>query len=215
MPQQARTKGRDARKRGKGVIWHGRARPLRWFLGLALAGVFAITSLPAQNTVRWSTNYYTVTGSHPREIRRSISQARPWKQRDGFDALTTWRIDWNYSVVSTGQGCRPDAVSTVTTITTTLPRFIPATNAPPELLQRWAKYFSALARHEAQHAANGIAAASEIRTRLASAGGQASCDGLRLELNTLANAIVEQRRRADRELDQRTRHGASDGATFP
>ena len=169
----------------------------------------------AQDTLKWTTNYYRVTGLTPRQVRHSMTAARPWRDRNDSDAVTAWTVTWNYTVVPTSQGCRPENVRTVTTITTTLPLFVPPTNAPPELLQRWAQYFTALARHEAQHAAMATGAAEEILAGLNATVERRDCPSLQRELTALAGALDERRRWAEREMDQRTRPGAADGARFP
>src|SRR5689334_18835720 len=91
-------------------------------LGLVGLGVMPVAS-EAQPSLRWTTNYYQVTGETPREIRRSISEARPWRNRSDSDATTTWTVTWNYTTVSGEEGCPAETVRTVTTIATTLPLF--------------------------------------------------------------------------------------------
>jgi predicted secreted Zn-dependent protease len=169
----------------------------------------------AQDSFKWTTNYYRVTGLNPRQLRHSINENRPWRRRSDTDAVTTWAVTWNYAFASTPQGCRCENIRTTTTITTTLPLFVPGTNAPPELLQHWARYFTALTRHEAQHAAMANSAAADVRTALSSAGERGDCSSLQRDLNAAANQAIERRRREERELDLRTRHGAVDGARFP
>ena len=47
-----------------------------WFLFL-----LGVAAVPAADSVLIRTNYYVVTGSTPREIADSMTQARPWKDR--------------------------------------------------------------------------------------------------------------------------------------
>ncbi len=182
---------------------------LLWWLGAMHEG-----GLLAQNIVRWTTNYYTVTGATVREIRRSMNAARPWRNREGVDASTTWKVEWKYALDSSG-GCAVSDVSTVTTIATTLPRYIPPTNVATEVVQQWVKYFSALAKHEAVHAGIGTSAATEIQAHLASHAAMSDCVSLRRSLDAAANGILNRRRRDERDLDVRTQHGATEGARFP
>jgi predicted secreted Zn-dependent protease len=182
---------------------------------LALLGCLDVGRAGAQPVVRWTTNFYTVTGSTPREIRQSLNQHRPWKRSQEIDAHTTWSVTWKYTVISGGGGCRPETVTTEVSIVTSLPRYVPPTNAPVELRTRWARYFGALARHEAEHAAIGRAAALDVQGALSGFGERPNCDLLREALNARGAALLEQRRREEREMDQRTRHGANDGARFP
>ncbi len=197
-----------------------RPRPF-WRLALVfialLGGLRAgsADAAPAQDALRWTTNYYRVTGNNPREVRQSMNESRPWRARNDSDAITAWSVTWTFTFTSSGQGCRLDSVRTATTITTTLPVFVPPTNAPTELKQRWAAYFTALARHEGQHALMATRAAAEIQSRLSSAGERINCPTLQRDLNAMAESIVARYRQEEREMDRTTRHGAADGARFP
>jgi predicted secreted Zn-dependent protease len=193
---------------------HGRFR-LPWSVaGLMVWSCGLGTELFAQNVVRWTTNYYAVTGATVREIRRSMNASRPWRNRETVDAATNWRVEWKFAMESSGVGCRITDVNTVTTIATTLPRYVPPTNVPPEVVQYWVKYFGALARHEAIHAEMAKAAGLEIQTSLGAHSGL-DCIILRLQADAAANSILNRRRREERDLDVRTQHGATDGARFP
>lgn len=186
-----------------------------WKRVVALGGMFLAAAAQAQSVVRWTTNYYRVTGLSAREIRQSIDQARPWRPRNEFDAMTSWTVTWSFSVTPSGEGCQVGAVRTVATIATTMPMLVPATNRPVELWQRWARYYAALARHEAEHASIAKAAAAEIQARLSAGGGGGDCATVRRELQAVAESILDRHRREDQAMDQRTRHGAGDGARFP
>jgi predicted secreted Zn-dependent protease len=188
---------------------------LRWWLaGLMVWSGGLGTGLFAQNIVRWTTNYYVVTGASVREIRRSMTEARPWRNRETVDAATTWRVEWKFAMNSSGVVCHMTDVSTVTTIATTLPRYVPPTNAAPELVERWVKYFGALARHETVHAEMAKATGVEIQNTLR-AESAADCALLRRQADAVGNSILSRRRREERELDLRTQHGGTEGARFP
>jgi predicted secreted Zn-dependent protease len=200
--------------------WRSHGRKSRWAIIGMVLGIGCFLSMGrvegrAADILKWTTNYYRVTGSTPLELRRSISQMRPWRNRNSSDAVTTWNVTWQYAVVPGPSGCRADSIRMTTTITTMLPLFVPPTNPPPELLKRWAEYFTALTRHEALHAAFATGAAAEIRGVLSSGGAHAHCEALQRDLNGRASAVLDRRRREEREMDVRTRHGAADGARFP
>lgn len=169
----------------------------------------------AQNSLRWTTNYYAVTGAALPEIRQSIRQSRPWKERFDLDGMTDWRVTWQFSVAPTSSGCRCGSFSTQTTIATTLPRWIAPTNAPESVKTIWQNYAAALGQHESGHAAVALAAATEMRKRVGQAGEGSSCDGLKQRINELSQQVVEEYRKRDKEYDERTRHGATQGAAWP
>src|SRR5262245_7579054 len=177
------------------MSWLSRRRILA---GGVIASVFPFC-VTAQNTTIWTTNYYSVTGANFFELRRSLDQARPWKTRPPVDGSTAWQIEWQFSVVPTAGGCRCGSFSTRTTITTTLPLWMAPTNASRVMREDWARYFKALAQHEAGHAQHGLEAASEQSRRIAELGEDAECSRLKRRINGVAREIVEAFRKRDQE----------------
>ena len=169
----------------------------------------------AQNTLRWTTNYYTVTGATLPEIRQSIRQNRPWKERFDLDGMTEWRVTWQFNVTPAEHGCRCSSFGTQTAITVTMPRWITPTNAPDAVKQIWQKYAVALAQHEAGHAAIALAAAADVRKRVQEAGEGIDCDGLTKRINDLGRQVIEEHRKRDKDYDEQTQHGATEGASLP
>ena len=169
----------------------------------------------AQHPVRWTTNYYPVTGATLPEIRQSMRQNRPWKERLDLDGMTDWKVTWQFSVASTANGCRCSSFGTQTTITVTMPRWFPPTNAPDTLKQIWQKYAVALAQHEAGHGAIALAAAAEVKRRIQAIGEGGDCASLKQQINALGHQVIEEHRRRDKEYDASTRHGTTQGATLP
>jgi predicted secreted Zn-dependent protease len=180
------------------------ARSLLWLRAFLL--LFAVgVSAHAQNSVSISTNFYAASGSNFREIRRSIEQARPWK--DNFDGDTRWEINWKYTTTQGPGGCTPSGFSTTTKIVVTLPRWTPPPDVLSEVKTQWTRYFTNLAQHEAGHARLGLAAAAEVQKQIAGVGTQADCAQLRQLINDRANAVVADYRRREVEYDKRTDHG--------
>lgn len=188
-------------------------RPLARLAALALC--LAPLAAPAQSVARWTTNFYTVTGASLPELRHSIQQARPWKESQPTDAITDWRVNWQFTVQSGADGCRLRSVSISTTIATTLPRWHAPTNADPGTLRAWTHYLLALGRHEAGHGQIGLMAAAEIEKRFHAHGAAPDCESLKAALNALGHRIVAEHRQRDLDYDARTRHGATQGAVLP
>ncbi len=195
----------------------GARRGWRFRIGLAAGGLLALAAAPAwgQGDVRSTTNYYRVSGATLREIRQSLNQRRPWRDRAQVDAMTVWTVTWKYGLVTTALGCRAENFQIHTVITTTLPLYGSSTNVSPEVKGRWAGYFQALAAHEARHAGIASRAAAEVQSRLAGVGERASCAALQAELNALGESVLARHRAEEREMDRTSHHGAVDGARFP
>ena len=169
----------------------------------------------AQNAVTWTTNYYSVTGATLVEMRQSIRQSRPWKDRFDADGFTDWRVAWRFVVTPSEGGCRCSSFTTQTTIVTTLPRWNAPTNAPEAPREIWQKYVTALGLHEAGHAQLSLAAAAELQRRSKDVAEAADCETLKKRLNDLGERVIEEHRKRDREYDERTQHGTTQGAFLP
>lgn len=170
--------------------------------------------LRGENSVRWSTNYYPVTGSTVREIRDSIRSKRPWRDRFSHDAMTDWRVNWRFNLVAGAEGCRCAAFSTQTSILVTMPRWIAPTNAAETTVNRWTDYRAALGRHEAAHAAIALAAAAELNKRARAIGVAADCDQLKQRLEEAGRIVIEEFRARDKAYDEKTQHGGTEGAVL-
>ncbi len=189
---------------------------LGW-LHVVWCGVIAVLSpalASAQNSVHWTTNYYSVSGATLGEIQQSLSRNRPWKDRSALDGLTEWRIQWRFQVTSSPGECRLSSFTTATTITMTLPRWLRPTNAALEVATNWGRYIVALGQHEAGHAQIGLAAAAEQQRRVPALAPDGNCEALKQRINELAQRIVDDHGRRDREYDEQTEHGVKQGATL-
>jgi predicted secreted Zn-dependent protease len=171
---------------------------------IVLASI-ALASFAHAQSIHWTTNFYSVTGADFREIRQSIASSRPWN--DGFDGDTRWRINWSYQLTPTPSGCAYTGFRTTTTIVTTMPRWTPPTNVVPEVKEQWTRFFTNLMQHEVGHARIGMAAAAEINRQVLQIGGASDCEGMKREIDGLANRIVEIHHARDKEYDERTNHG--------
>jgi predicted secreted Zn-dependent protease len=174
--------------------------------------VFAVEA-QAQNSIWRTTNYYNVTGASIREIYQSFAQARPWKNKSGMDGQTEWHVEWRFNVAPAANGCRCTFFTTETRITMTLPRWTAPANAPAEVKTNWQRYITALGQHEAGHAQIALDAAAQMERQNRSAEG-GDCESLRRTITSQSNATLEEYRRREKEYDERTRHGAAQGATL-
>jgi len=167
-----------------------------------------------QNTFVQTTNYYVVKGATLREVQQSIRQSRPWKDRHPAEGFTQWQVNWHYAVNGTPDGCRCTSFTTKTTVTITLPRWIPATNPPPEMRAAWERYLTALARHETAHAQFAVTAAAELQQRINALGPDPNCENLKRRINSVGRQVLADQRKLEKEFDQRTSHGTKEGVSL-
>jgi predicted secreted Zn-dependent protease len=158
-------------------------------------------------------HFYTVTGSNPGEIYRSLHEAPAAPGGRSAPGRTNWTITWRAQWNAGAAGCRvtPQVDLQVEVL---LPEWNARAGADPQVGAMWDTYVGALSRHEAGHvdiASAGAAAVDRLlRTTVAT-----SCIGMDERLRREAGELIERYRQRDREYDERTRHGATQGATWP
>jgi predicted secreted Zn-dependent protease len=192
----------------------GHVRADVFFLSAFALLLLTAFSATAQNSVQWKTNFYRVTGATLPEIHDSLRGARPWKD-NARDGLTEWSIRWDFRTVVSAESCRLASFTTATTITITLPRWVAPTNASMDATHAWQRYIGALGKHEAGHGQIAVAAASELQRRFSAVSAEASCDVLQRKISHIGNATINEFRKRDDAYDERTEHGAKDGAFLP
>src|SRR6266481_410974 len=181
-------------------------RPLL-MLVIGFASCCALAAM-AEDTMTVTTNYYTVEGTSVRELRAALDQSRSLKGRSPSDARTAWDIRWSFQTISSETECRLRSVEIRTTITITLPRWVPSSNAAPDLQQRWQNYLKALLKHEDGHRVLAQLAAAEVGKQVRSIKGAPSCDALGESIKTKANATIAEYREKEAQYDRKTEHGA-------
>ncbi|MBI3413832.1 MAG: DUF922 domain-containing protein [Verrucomicrobia bacterium] len=176
---------------------------------------FAATSAPVQDKVRWTTNYYSVSGDTLLAIQDSLHAGRPWKDKSALDGSTEWQVDWRFKLRRSEDGCQIQQFTTTTTIVITLPRWTTWTNAAPGVRQAWTRYIAALGQHEAGHAKIGLAAAAELRKQVKELGEDQPCETLKETVDALGQRVVTEFKGKDKEYDRVSQHGATQGARLP
>lgn len=169
----------------------------------------------AAHGVQWVTNYYSVTGATLSEIRQSMRQSRPWKDRKDLDGFTEWNVAWTFSTTATATGCRCSTFATQTRVVITLPKWVKPADASPETADSWKQYADALALHETGHGRHAILASTQLQRGMQSIGERPTCEALKQAINELGDRTITEFRRKDEDYDRETRHGATQGARFP
>lgn len=184
---------------------------------LALAAAFALlapAAAGAENKLVWQTNYYAIKGTNLSELRQSIAESRPWKDRTNFVGLTQWWIGWQFKVERSDEGCRCSSFTTTTLITNTLPLWKPPAGAPDELNKTWARYIVALGQHEEGHSRLALAALADMHKRVKALGESPDCATMRKRINETGERVLQEHRQREAEYDRRTNHGATQGAAL-
>jgi len=181
------------------------------------AGFVAVTvpATAAPDSLTITTNHYVVTGSTLTEVRESINRARPGGLKSSTDALTTWKINWRSRVSTVNGQCQLDQLTVDTTISIVMPSWRPPTNASPQAVKKWVAYYTALQKHEMNHAESGKQAAKELRRRILEVPPEADCTVLRQRIEEIADEVIAQYEKRDTDYDRETTHGLKEGARLP
>jgi predicted secreted Zn-dependent protease len=161
---------------------------------------------------------YDVDGATPAEVRSNLNNIGPFSDRTKrrHDAKTYWHVRWRYRHTTNAQGCNIVSVSTSVEITITLPQLKTTPAPPPELARAFAAYIEKVLVHEKGHGENGIEIARRVKSAIGKLSPRPTCDELVRDANAIGNRIVkEEGVRLDVDYDDRTRHGRTQGATFP
>jgi predicted secreted Zn-dependent protease len=130
-------------------------------------------------------------------------------------ALTAWNINWNYKWVTAGGSCGISNLTVKVDIVTTLPTWAPPTTADESLIDKWKRFSDALVIHEHGHAQNALDRAAEIAAAMARVDPKPTCDTLETAADAAGAAIIDYGRQWDVTYDAETRHGVTQGTSFP
>lgn len=187
----------------------------RWSLVAGFMGALAgITPAAATDRFTVRTNYYTVTGASLREVHESLVQRRPWRTNLSFYARTDWEVKWTSRFAQHRQQFRLQQFNLDTRVTMLLPRWTPPEGVDSEVARHWQEYLDNLLAHESGHVSIARQAARNIRNRVNALAGYGSGAALRKAVERAVDEVLDQAKRQEREYDQRTGHGATQGAVF-
>lgn len=172
----------------------------------------------AEPNISIKTVFYTVEGSTPQEIRDSINKFRPQNKgysNKNYDAYTKWLVKWNYLYQTQNNRCSIQTVQVNTDIITTLPKWKVNSKASKQVKNQWERYIIALTKHEEGHQKHGINASKEVLQTIKKLPDYSSCTQLGTAVNAASDRIIKKYNQKDLEYDRVTRHGTTQGATFP
>lgn len=150
---------------------------------------------------------YEVTGRSPRGIRSSIDESKPADpQGVRHDAVTNWRYQPRF--VSRNGECLPETATVEHRITIILPDLASREALSGRDRDAWDRYFTALVGHELNHARIAETGVRQMESAMRAA---TTCEGIRAAITAGGAAINA----ASAQYDQQTRHGRTEGATFP
>jgi predicted secreted Zn-dependent protease len=160
--------------------------------------------------------YYDVVGDSAKELRHQLDTNGPLGE-DGkrVDGHTDWHVAWTYQYAPAAGSCKLTELEITLTATIILPRWTAGDETSSALVKRWQSYIAALRVHEDGHYSHGVRAAEEIKSLGQSFGISDDCSTMAKRFDDQAASILEKYSLADAAYDADTKHGRTQGATFP
>ena len=158
---------------------------------------------------------YPVRGRTVAEVRRALGSAATGATLTGSygEEHSSLRWQWN-ARASVGLGCELHDVRITVTSSITVPAWVADSAAEPGMAERWAAFDAALRRHERGHEAIAYATAGTLAQSLRHVR-SARCADAGIAGNQLGAQAIDALQRAQRQYDDSTGHGRTQGATWP
>ena len=151
--------------------------------------------------------YYDVRGADINSVTASMMSGRE------FAGRTYWNLSYEYNARSQPGGCKADSVMTKLELRMSLPRWTPPAGVSGDMVDRWQRFIAALQLHEEGHLENAKNLERSARGALLAVSAP-DCGALNAALRARFDQVLERGRAEDRDYDQRTGHGKTQGATL-
>lgn len=160
--------------------------------------------------------YYEVRGDSEKELRCQLTEnGCTWNDGKKYDAVTRWYIKWDHQCRRTEAGYVADSFRPVVEIVFRYPKWLRGVNAPPRLVNAWNIYMTRLVTHEGEHRDMAVTAADQLSRAVADIPPAPSCALLMQEVHRLCSRRIALLNEEQAAFDERTNHGAYQGAVFP
>jgi predicted secreted Zn-dependent protease len=158
---------------------------------------------------------YTVTGRSAAEVRGQMDRLGP-RSEDGkiYDANTRSELKWTYQYQSGLDGCRIGSTIVRLDVVYVMPKWADYDSAPRDVRESWDRYLGRLTVHEQGHRDISMQVAADLESDLLAMRSR-YCDELGKAANEAGEGKLKTLKDRNREFDERTRHGADEGAVFP
>lgn len=172
-----------------------------------------LDTYPAAVMGQTTVTYYDIHGRTLEELRSDMRRLGPKVNGASFVGETRSPMRWRWRTESIGTSmCMIQDVTVSVAAVITLPRWNPPSGADADLVTAWNRFLGALETHEAGHKDISARAGRDIVTKLRGMSG--FCSQMSATANDVARAIVDRATEEQREYDDSTRHGLTQGTSF-
>lgn len=167
----------------------------------AAAAIPALRGIP-----NVSVSYYDIEATELAAIKSELrAKSIRWGEKRRLKAWTNWYYRWSWDGAPNG-GCGTANARITFESRVTLPRLANPNALRPEVAQTWQTYIDAQIRHEANHVRQAYEGRTLVTDAIRSSGCQNAQAAGRLAVAKLNYALAT--------YDERTKHGAREGAVF-
>lgn len=160
--------------------------------------------------------YYEIRGNSEKELRGQMCRnGCTFKDGEKYDSVTTWRWKMDYGYDRAPRACTADSFKVALEISYRYPKWVPADGAPQPLVDKWEVYMKNLVTHENGHRDMAVEAATELSRAVAALPPAASCAELDREVRALSRERMQKLNADEKDYDETTLHGKTQGAVFP
>lgn len=176
----------------------------------------ALTSPQGGTSNFFDTEYYDIYGDEEHELREEMNE-KGHLDEDGemYDAYTYWNISWNYLYKQTANVCSAESIDVTVDVTIHLPRWENQSGGSASLKSKWEQYIDDLTLHEEGHRAFADEGGQKVYETLSQIGAYPTCDELKNKVSEKGQAVIEEVRSKNKQYDDETSHGLTQGAVFP
>lgn len=170
--------------------------------------------LPPLHTEKYE--YYDVCGCCEKDLQcEMMDKAIRWKDGNQYDAITKWKVKWDYAYTRDDRACFTDSFRVDIEIIFHLPKWVCDGHAPQALTAKWDSYIKNLTLHEKGHRDKALKAAEDFTRAVAEMAPAGSCSELDRKVQKLCSERMEQLDEEQQEYDTATQNGHVHGISFP
>jgi predicted secreted Zn-dependent protease len=182
--------------------------------GCGSARVSLSDPLPPGLSLELHDQVYSITAATAEDLADAIRRFGPEVEGKRVAGATEQNTTWDYQVARTGDECRIHAIEVGLTLTTTLPAWANASDAPTDLRAQWEAFAAAVKRHEDEHKRLNLEGAHDLLQRLRSISPR-SCTQLTREVSARGEASLRRYADLNAKFDRDTRGGSTEGVVWP
>jgi predicted secreted Zn-dependent protease len=171
-------------------------------------------TLPPLVTERYE--FYDINGSTEKDLKQEMRR-KGVTGDDGkkYEAITRWLVRWNYDHTRGTESCSADSFQLIIEIVFRYPRWTRMEDAPHALMDKWEGYMKHLTAHENGHRDMVLQAAAGLSRAVSDMPPAQTCAQLDREVRILSRTRMNKLNDDERQYDEATNHGATQGAIFP